>query len=82
MDWLADEEDDIDTVSLENSRFVAAHKQWDLKATYAVNDNLRLKFEIINMEDRPEYYYWGYNDRLSQYDEYGTTFAVGFTYNN
>jgi len=82
LDWLADEEDDIDTVSLENSRFVAAHKQWDLKATYAVNDNLRLKFEIINMEDRPEYYYWGYNDRLSQYDEFGTTFAVGFTYNN
>ncbi len=82
LDWLADEEDDIDKVSLENSRFVAAHKQWDLKASYRVNDNLKLKFEITNIEDRPEFYYWGYNDRLSQYDEYGTSYAIGFTYNN
>ena len=49
---------------------------------YEINDNFRLKFEITNIEDRPEYYYWGYNDRLSQYDEYGTSYAIGFTYNN
>ena len=82
LDWLADEESDIDKVSLQNSRFVAPHEQWDLKASYEINDNFRLKFEITNIEDRPEYYYWGYNDRLSQYDEYGTSYAIGFTYNN
>ena len=82
LDWLADEEDDIDTVSLANSRYVGEHKQWDLKASYRLSDNLKIKFEIINIDDRPEYYYWGYTDRLSQYDEYGTSYAVGFTYKN
>ena len=46
---------DIDKVSLQNSRFVAPHEQWDLKASYEINDNFRLKFEITNIEDRPEY---------------------------
>ena len=82
LDWLADEEDDIDTVSVENSRFVAPHRQWDLKAKYKYSDNLTFSFEIKNINDRPEFYYWGYNDRLSQYDEYGTTYALGFTYKN
>jgi|TARA_B100000530_G_scaffold3095_1_gene2595 TonB-dependent receptor len=82
LDWLADEEDDIDTVSVENSRFVAPHRQWDLKAKYKYSDNLTFSFEITNINDRPEFYYWGYNDRLSQYDEYGTTYALGFTYKN
>ena len=82
LDWLADEEDDIDTVSLANSRYVGEHKQWDLKASYRLSDNLKIKFEIINIDDRPEYYYWGYTDRLSQYDEYGTSYAIGFTYKN
>jgi hypothetical protein len=34
----------------------------------------------INLNDRPEFYYFGNNTRLSQYDEYGTTYEVGFNY--
>ena len=82
LDWLADEEGDIDTVSLENSRFVGPHKQWDFKLSYSINDSFALKFEIVNAKDRPEYYYWGKSDRLSQYDESGTSYAIGFTYTN
>ena len=45
LDWLADEEDDIDTVSLANSRYVGEHKQWDLKASYRLSDNLKLSLK-------------------------------------
>ncbi len=80
LDWLADDEDDIDTVSLANSRFVDQHLQWDLVAKYSYSDNLTVKGEVININNRPEYYYWGYSSRLSQYDEYGTSYSLGFTY--
>ena len=80
LDWLADEEGDIDTVSVENSRFVDAHVQWDLTAKYAATDNITVKFEAINIGDRPEFYYWGSKNRLSQYDEYGSSYSLGFTY--
>ena len=80
LDWLADEEGDIDTISLGNSRFVDDHSQLDFTLKYKINDNLTIKAEGINLTDEPEYYYWGYKDRLSQYDEYGTTFSVGFRY--
>jgi outer membrane receptor protein involved in Fe transport len=65
---------------LDNSRFVDDHSQLDFTLKYKINDNLTIKAEGINLTDEPEYYYWGYKDRLSQYDEYGTTFSVGFRY--
>lgn len=80
LDWLADDEDEIDSVSDANSRFVDDHMQWDLTAKYQWNDNLTLKFEMINIGDEPEHYYWGDASRLSQYDEYGTSYSFGFTY--
>ena len=80
LDWLADEEDDIDSVSVDNSRFVDQHVQWDLTAKYKASDYLTVKFEAINIGDRPEYYYWGRKSRLSQYDEYGSSYSLGFTY--
>ena len=80
LDYLADEEDDIDTVSAENSRFADQHVQWDLTAKYKYNDNFTLKAEVVNIGDRPEFYYWGSSNRLSQYDEYGTSYSVGLTY--
>jgi len=81
LDWLADEEGDIDTISLGNSRFVDNHSQLDFSLKYEINDNLSVKLEGTNLTDEPEYYFWGYKDRLSQYDEYGTTYSLGFRYN-
>jgi outer membrane receptor protein involved in Fe transport len=80
LDWLADEEDDIDKVSVDNSRFVDEHIQWDLTAKYKATENITVKFEAINIGDRPEFYYWGRDTRLSQYDEYGSSYSLGFTY--
>jgi TonB-dependent receptor len=81
LDWLADEEGDIDTISLGNSRFVDNHSQLDFSLKYEINNNLSVKLEGTNLTDEPEYYFWGYKDRLSQYDEYGTTYSLGFRYN-
>ena len=80
LDWLADEEGDIDTVSVDNSRFVDQHVQWDLTAKYKASANFTVKFEAINIGDRPEFYYWGRKTRLSQYDEYGSSYSIGLTY--
>ena len=80
LDWLADEEGDIDTVSSENSRFVDAHMQFDLTVKYEINDNFTLKAEAINLGNRPEFYYWGNPNQLSQYDIYGKSYSIGFNY--
>lgn len=61
-------------------RYTDSHQQWDFTAKFNVTDDLIVNFEVINLNDEPEYYYWGNTKRLSQYDEFGTTFAVGVRY--
>ena len=80
LDWLADEEDDIDKVSTDNSRFADKHMQWDITAKYLLSDKLTIKAEAINIGDRPEYYYWGRKNRISQWDVYGASYSLGITY--
>ena len=80
LDSLADGEDDIDKVSGDNSRFTDSHLQWDLTAKYKYNEDLTVKFEAININNRPEFYYWGRKTRLSQYDEYGSSYSLGVIY--
>lgn len=80
LDYLADEEGDITSVSLNNSRFTDAHMQVDLTVKYDVNDALEVKFQGVNLNDRPEFYYWGNDNQLSQYDVYGSSYSLGFSY--
>ena len=49
----------------------------EASAKYTVNDHLQLYLEGKNLTDEPEYYYFGDERRLSQYDEFGTTFIIG-----
>lgn len=49
----------------------------EASAKYTVNDHLQLYLEGKNLTDEPEYYYFGDERRLSQYDEFGTTFILG-----
>ena len=63
-----------------DNRYTDDHQQWDFTAKYNLSDDLVLNFEIINLNDEPEYYYWGNKRHLSQYDEFGTTYAIGFRY--
>ena len=80
LDWLADEDGDIGNVSTNNSRWVAPFMQWDLTAQYDVNDRFTFRVEAINLNNRPEYYYWGNQNQLSQYDMYGKNYSIGFNY--
>jgi TonB-dependent receptor len=61
-------------------RYTDEHTQWDFTAKYTFSENLVLNFEMINITDEPEYYYWGNVNRLSQYDEFGTTYTFGLRY--
>lgn len=49
----------------------------EASAKYKVNDNIQLYLEGKNLTDEPEYYYFGDERRLSQYDEFGTTVVFG-----
>jgi TonB-dependent receptor len=61
-------------------RYTNEFMQIDLKGKYQLNDNLEFMASVINLNDRPEFYYFGNKNRLSQYDEYGTTYEIGFNY--
>ena len=51
-------------------------------AKYKVSKQLQLYVEGKNLLDEPEYYYFGDESRLSQYDEFGSSYVFGarFTY--
>lgn len=58
-------------------RYTDDYVQLDLTAKYQVNDKLMINAFALNLNDRPEFYYFGRPDRLSQYDEFGTTYGLG-----
>ncbi len=82
LDYLADDDSETIQEDLDNNniRYTDDHTQIDFNLKYKINKNLSLKFDINNITDEPEFYYWGTPNRLSQYDEYGTTYSVGFRY--
>ena len=57
------------------------HMQLDITAKYRFSDSWQLYAEITNLGDEPEYYYAGRPNRAYQYDEFGTTSAIGIQYN-
>lgn len=63
-----------------SDRYVTSHMQVDLTAKYMITDGLQLTFSAININNRPESYYFGDESRLSQYDVYGTTYTLGARY--
>lgn len=63
-------------------RYTADHLRWDLTAKYGLSDNWQIYAEIANLGDEPEYYHAGKSGvRMLQYDQFGTTSAIGFQYN-
>jgi TonB-dependent receptor len=61
-------------------RYTGDFTQVDLTARFEVNENLMITAEALNINDQPEYYYFGNSSRLSQYDEYGATYGAGIRY--
>ncbi|HWK53864.1 MAG TPA: TonB-dependent receptor [Hyphomicrobiales bacterium] len=58
-------------------RYTSDYLQVDLTVKYQVNEQLLLNAFALNLNDRPEFYYFGNRSRLSQYDEFGTTYGLG-----
>lgn len=61
-------------------RYTSSHMQLDFTLKYRITDALQLRAAALNLNDRPEYYYFGDSNRLSQYDEYGATYMLGLRY--
>lgn len=80
MDWLADENGAIDEVNDNNVRWVDDFVQFDLTVKYEVNDRFTVQAEAININNRPEYYYWGNEGQLSQFDQFGVSYSIGVNY--
>lgn len=52
----------------------------EASAKYKINDNLQIYLEGKNLTDEPEYYYFGKENRLMQYDEFGSSWVFGARY--
>jgi len=71
--------DELDEPGLD--RYTDDHLQWDITAKYRFSDSWQVYAEIMNIGDEPEFYYAGNTNRALQYDEFGTTSAIGIQYN-
>ena len=61
-------------------RYTDVYTNADLTVKYEVSDKLTIRGAALNLLDSPEYYYFGNAARLSQYDEYGVSYELGFRY--
>ena len=61
--------------------FEDTHTQVDLNVKYYVNDQSFIYFNAVNLTDEGYYRYHGSSKYNYQYEEYGRTFEIGFTYN-
>ncbi len=70
--------DYLDSIEGEDfDRFTDDRLLVDLSAKYDVSDKLQIYLEGKNITDEPEFYYFGGESRLSQYDEFGSTWIAG-----
>ncbi len=61
-------------------RFTNDRTLIEASVKYKINDNFQIYVEGKNLTDAPEYYYFGDESRLSQYDEFGRSFIFGGRY--
>ncbi len=52
----------------------------EASAKYKINDHLQIYLEGKNLTDEPEYFYFGDERRLMQYDEFGSSWIFGARY--
>jgi TonB-dependent receptor len=58
------------------------HTQVDFTAKYYISDTLQVYFNAVNLTDEPMYIYHGSDAYNYQYEEYGSSFELGFTINS
>ncbi|WP_444918274.1 TonB-dependent receptor [Microbulbifer sp. JMSA003] len=69
---------EVDLENESNDRYEEDHLQLDLSARYRFDNGLQLTFTGVNLTDEPYYVHMsGFN---GQYEEYGSTYAIGLSY--
>ncbi|MGJ8692314.1 MAG: TonB-dependent receptor [Thalassotalea sp.] len=58
------------------------HLQLDYSARFYLAENLNVYFNAINLTDEPFYLYHGNSSYNYQYEEYGRSFELGFTFSS
>ena len=61
-------------------RFEDDHMQVDFMARYYINSSMQVYFNGVNLSDEPFYNYFDTPNRNAQYESYGRTFELGFTW--
>ena len=69
-------------VDNDSSVYQDQHMQVDFTAKYYLNDTMQVYFNAVNLTDEPLYFYHGSRVYNYQYEEYGTSFELGFTINS
>ncbi len=62
--------------------FEDKHTQIDFSAKYYIDDTMQIYFNAVNLTDEPYYVYHGNEKYNYQYEEYGSSFELGFTINS
>lgn len=69
------EEIDGDMLLIEDN-----HQQIDFSGKYYINPNMHVYLNAININDEPFYAYFDQRNRNAQYEEYGRTLELGFSW--
>ncbi len=72
--------DNFEEIDGDMLRFEDDHVQVDFMARYYINDSMQMYFNGINLGDEPFYNYFDTRNQNAQYEEYGRTFELGFTW--
>ncbi|AXT40668.1 TonB-dependent receptor [Alteromonas sp. BL110] len=72
--------DNFEEIDGDMLRFEDDHIQVDFMARYYINNSLQVYFNGINLGDEPFYNYFDTRSQNAQYEEYGRTFELGFTW--
>lgn len=69
------EEIDGDMIRMEDD-----HQQVDFSGKYFINEDMNVYFNAININNEPYYHYFDSRNRNAQFEEYGRTFEIGFSW--
>lgn len=62
--------------------YQSAQTQLDFSANYAIQENLKVNFEVANITDEPYYTYSNQEKYNAQFEDYGQTYRIGVSYSN
>ncbi|WAJ71850.1 TonB-dependent receptor [Catenovulum adriaticum] len=70
----------LEEIDGELIRYEDNHNQLDLSSKFYLNQQTYLYFNAVNLNDEPMYHYFGNKNINAQYETYGRTFELGFSW--